>query len=225
MTLERGARLGAYEILSLVGAGGMGEVYRARDSRLGRDVAVKILPPSFSADADRLSRFEQEARLTASLNHPNLLTVHELGRHDGQVYIVSELRRRVASRAPRWRPAVARATDYALQIANGLAAAHERDRPSRPEARKYFRHCRWPREDSRFRIGQDHRTRCGRNRSPTANVRTDPGAVMGTVGNMSPEQVRGQNVDARSDIFSFGAVLYEMLTGKRAFMAPRTPTR
>ena len=218
--LAAGSKLGSCEIISLVGAGGMGEVYRARDSRLGRDVAVKVLPSSFAADADRMARFEQEARAAGALNHPNLLTVHELGQHDGNVYIVSELLdgESLRDRLAAGPLAVKRAIDYALQIANGLAAAHEKGivhRDLKPE--NIF-----VTSDGRVKIldfglakltGAEHSA----TEAPTAKVQTDPGTVMGTVGYMSPEQVRGQNVDQRSDIFSFGAVLYEMLSGKRAF--------
>src|SRR5262245_46612794 len=128
MALQPGTRLGSCEILSLLGAGGMGEVYRARDSRLGREVAVKILPPSFAADAERLTRFEQEARAAGALNHPNLVTVHELGRHDGQIFIVSELLEgeSLRDRLLSGPLSVSRVTDYAVQMANGLAAAHEK---------------------------------------------------------------------------------------------------
>jgi len=220
MTLERGARLGAYEIFALIGAGGMGEVYRARDSRLGRDVAIKILPASFSSDADRLSRFEQEARAAGALNHQNLLTVHELGRHEGQVYIVSEVLdgESLRERLEAGTISVTRTIDYAQQIANGLAAAHEKGivhRDLKPENIFITNDGRVKILDfglAKLTIADQATTNL-----PTANIRTDPGTVMGTVGYMSPEQVRGQNVDARSDIFSFGAVLYEMLSGRRAF--------
>src|SRR5436190_6691438 len=220
MSLPPGTRLGSCEIVSLIGAGGMGEVYRARDSRLGRDVAIKVLPPSFVADADRLARFEQEARAAGALNHPNLVTVHELGRHDGQVFIVSELldgeslRERLSS-GPL---SVSRVTEYATQIANGLGAAHEKGivhRDLKPENIFIT-------SDGRVKIldfGLAKLTTApdGMTNVPPANVKTDPGTVMGTVGYMSPDPVRGQTVDHRSDMFSFGAVLYEMLSGRRAF--------
>jgi serine/threonine protein kinase/sugar lactone lactonase YvrE len=220
MTLERGARLGVYEIIALIGAGGMGEVYRARDARLGREVAIKVLPESFSADADRVSRFEQEARAAGALNHPNLLTVHELGRHDHQVYIVSELldgeslRERLQGGAI----SVTRAIVYALQVANGLAAAHEKGivhRDLKPENIFITSDGRVKILD--FGLAKLMAAEHAESHLPTAQIRTNPGTVMGTVGYMAPEQVRGQSVDARSDIFSFGAVLYEMLSGRRAF--------
>lgn len=222
MTLSAGTRLGRYEIRSQLGAGGMGEVYRARDTDLGRDVAVKVLPSSFSADTDRLQRFRQEACAASALNHPNILIVHDIGAHDGRSYVVSELlegetlRKRIAGTPLAQR----RAIDYALQIANGLAAAHEKGiihRDLKPD--NIF-----VTNDGRVKIldfglakltqvdGNQHQTDI-----PTRRVDTDPGVVMGTVGYMAPEQVKGRAVDQRSDIFSFGAILYEMLSGRRAF--------
>jgi eukaryotic-like serine/threonine-protein kinase len=220
MSLLPGTRLGSCEIVSLIGAGGMGEVYRARDSRLGRDVAIKVLPPSFAADADRLARFEQEARAAGALNHPNLVTIHELGRHDGQVFIVSELLdgESLRERLSGGPLSVSRATDYAAQIANGLAAAHEKGivhRDVKPENIFITSDGRVKILD--FGLAKLSTASDAGSNLPTANVKTDPGTVMGTVGYMSPEQVRGQTVDHRSDIFSFGAVLYEMLSGRRAF--------
>ncbi len=224
MSLTAGTRLGPYEIVAPLGAGGMGEVYRAHDSRLGREVAVKVLPASFAADDERLRRFEQEARAIGALNHPNILAVYDIGTHDGAPYVVSELlegetlRARVGD-APLPRR---KAIDYATQIARGLAAAHEQgDRPSRPQAGQPVRHARRPRQDSRLRPRQDGRgagRRLGDRRSRRPRRGRAPGTVLGTVGYMSPEQVRGQKVDQRSDIFSFGVVLYEMLTG-----TPRVP--
>ncbi len=220
MTVAPGTKFGSCEIIALLGAGGMGEVYRARDSRLGRDVAIKILPPGFAADADRLPRFEQEARTAGAINHPNLLTVHELGRHHGQVYIVSELLegQTVRNRLAEGPLPQRRIVEYARQIAEGLAA-HEKGivhRALKPENIFIT-------SDNRVKIldfGLAKLTSGGDrvdSNLPTAQVKTDPGTVMGTAGYMSPEQVRGQTVDHRSDIFSFGAVLYEMLTGRRAF--------
>src|SRR4029453_6229149 len=222
MTLASGTKLGRYEIRSKIGAGGMGEVYQARDMELGRDVAVKVLPSSFSADATRLPRFQQEAWAAGALNHPNVLIVHDIGAHDGAPYVVSEilegetLRKRIGGTALGQR----RALDYALQIANGLAAAHEKGiihRDLKPE--KIF-----VTNDSRMKIldfGLAKLTQLDGNQSqtdvPTRRVDTDPGVVMGTVGYMSPEQLKGRPVDQRSDIFSFGAILYEMLSGRRAF--------
>src|SRR5262249_26520365 len=217
-----GTRLGPYEILSPLGAGGMGEVYRARDTRLGRDVAVKVLPTSFSSDKDRLHRFEQEACAAGALNHPNILSIHDIGTHDGAPYVVSELlegetlRKRLSGTTLPQR----RAIDFALQMAHGLAAAHEKGivhRDLKPENIFIT-------NDGRVKIldfGLAKLTQANGNEQqtniPTRRADTDPGVVIGTVGYMSPEQVRGQTVDHRSDIFAFGAVLYEMLSGQRAF--------
>ncbi len=220
--LPIGSRLGPYEILSPLGAGGMGEVYRAKDPRLGREVAIKVLPSSFSQDPDRLRRFEQEARAAGVLNHPNILAIYDIGTHDGSPYVVSELlegetlRARLAGGAfsPR------KALEHALQTAHGLAAAHEKGivhRDLKPE--NIF-----VTQDGRVKIldfGLAKLTQAeeGGTRTdlPTATAGTEPGVVLGTLGYMSPEQVRGKPADPRSDIFSFGAILYEMLSGKRAF--------
>src|SRR6266567_1178129 len=223
MSLSAGTRLGPYEITTPLGAGGMGEVYRARDTRLGRDVAVKVLPSSFSADADRLRRFEQEACAAGALNHPNILIVHDIGTHDGSPYVVSELlegdtlRERMGGAAQPQRKAI----DYALQVAHGLAAAHEKGivhRDLKPDNLFIT-------NDGRVKIldfGLAKLTGAGdaelsQTSIPTRRADTDPGKVMGTVGYMSPEQVKGRPVDHRADIFSFGAILYEMLSGRRAF--------
>jgi Tol biopolymer transport system component len=223
MPLSSGTRLGPYEIVAPIGAGGMGEVYRARDVRLHREVAVKVLPGSFSQDPDRLRRFEQEARAASALNHPGILTIHDFGEHAGSPYVVSELlegedmRQRMAG-APL---SVRKALDYAAQIARGLAAAHDRGivhRDLKPENLFVTR-------DGRVKIldfGLAKLTEPERPGLPMTEVSTrtpgtEPGVVMGTLGYMSPEQVRGQPADHRSDVFSFGAVLYEMLSGKRAF--------
>ncbi len=222
MTLDAGTKLGRYEIRSQLGAGGMGEVYRARDTQLGRDVAIKVLPSTYSVDQDRLHRFEQEACAASALNHPNILIVHDIGAHGGAPYVVSELlegetlRKRIAGTPLAQR----RAIDYALQIANGLAAAHEKGivhRDLKPDNIFIT-------NDGRVKIldfGLAKLTQLDGNQSqteiPTRRVDTDPGVVMGTVGYMSPEQLKGRPVDQRSDIFSFGAVFYEMLSGRRAF--------
>ena len=221
MALSSGTKLGPYEIQSLVGAGGMGEVYRAHDSRLDRTVAIKVLPASFSADRDRMQRFAQEARAAAALNHPNILSIFDIGDQQGSPYVVSELlegetlRERLRSGALSTRKAI----DYALQVARGLAAAHEKGivhRDLKPENL-------FVTNDGRVKIldfGLAKLTRpepsSGAD-APTVHAVTEPGLIMGTVGYMSPEQVRGQTADARSDIFAFGAILYEMISGKRAF--------
>ena len=199
----------------------MGEVYRARDTRLGRDVAIKVLPASVSDDPDRLRRFEQEARAAGALNHPNILVVHDVGEHGRAPYLVCELlegttlreQLNAAPMPPR------RSVDYAVQIANGLAAAHARGivhRDLKPENLFITREGRVKILD--FGIAKlVEYGETDESNAPTRYAKTDPGLVIGTAGYMSPEQVRGQHVDHRSDIFSFGAVLYEMLAGRRAF--------
>jgi len=222
MALTSGTKLGPYEIQSPLGAGGMGEVYRARDPRLGRDVAIKVLPSSFSADADRLQRFAQEARAAAALNHPNILAIFDIGNDRGSPYVVSELlegetlRERLRGGPLNTRKAI----DYGLQVTRGLAAAHDKGithRDLKPENLFIsndghlkildFGLAKFTRPESTGESGD----------ATTLQVATEPGLVMGTAGYMSPEQVRGKNADARSDIFAFGAILYEMLSGKRAF--------
>src|SRR5213592_1808470 len=217
-----------YKVLSLLGEGGMGEVYRARDAKLGRDVAIKVMPAAFSADAERLRRFEQEAQAAGALNHPNILVIFHIGTHEGAPYIVSELlegdtlRERMAGAALSQRKAI----DYALQTAHGLAAAHEKGiihGDLKPENL-------FVTKDGRVKIldfglakliGVGDGTQ-SQTEVPTRRVDTDPGVVMGTIGYMSPEQLRGRPTDHRSDIFSFGAILYEMLSGKRAFRGEST---
>jgi len=220
MAIKSETRLGPYEIVSAIGAGGMGEVYRARDPRLKREVAIKVLPASFSADPERLHRFEQEAHAAAALNHPNILAVYDIGQQDGSPYIVSELldgetlRERLRSGPLPIRKAV----DYAQQIASGLAAAHDRGiihRDLKPENVFITNDGRVKILD--FGLAKLARSEGSGDQALTQTVQSDPGTVLGTVGYMSPEQVRGKPADARSDLFSFGAILYEMLSGKRAF--------
>ncbi len=223
MTLSPGTKLARYEIRSQLGAGGMGEVYLAHDPKINRDVAIKVLPATVSSDAERLRRFEQEVQATGKLNHPNILAVYDVETHDGAPYVVYELlegetlRERLRGGALSSRKAV----EFALQIANGLAAAHGKGivhRDLKP--------------DNLFITNDGHLKildfGLAKLVEPSHNVEdqtdiltrkatTDPGAVMGTAGYMSPEQVRGRPVDHRTDIFSFGAVFYEMLSGRRAF--------
>jgi serine/threonine protein kinase len=216
-----GQTIKQYEITSHLGSGGMGEVYRARDTRLGREVAIKLLPGAFATDPDRLRRFEQEARAAGMLNHPNVLTIYDIGSHDGAPYIVSELLTgdTLRDRMDRAALPLRRVVDYALQIARGLAAAHEAGivhRDLKPE--NIF-----VTKDGRIKIldfGLAKLKPVTSNINATVSTRllgTAPGVVMGTVGYMSPEQVRAEEVDHRSDIFAFGAILYEMLARRRAF--------
>ncbi|MDP9339434.1 MAG: protein kinase [Acidobacteriota bacterium] len=226
MPLPNGTRLGPYEIVSPIGAGGMGEVYLARDTRLERTVAIKVLPEALATDPDRLQRFEQEARTLSTVSHPNLLAIYDVGTQDATHYLVSEfleghtLRERMTGASLSQR----RIADYALQLAEGLAAAHDKGivhRDLKPE---------------NIFITNDERVKIldfglakqspfvptfgsgsGGSATITSPPATTPGTVMGTVGYMSPEQVRGGLVDQRSDIFSFGAILYETISGDRAF--------
>jgi len=220
MSLATGTRLGPYEILGSIGAGGMGEVYRARDTRLDRDVAVKVMPASVAGDADRRARFEREARSVATLSHPNILAIFDTGVHDGQLYAVTELLEgeTLRARLAQGPLATRKAIEVGAQIARGLAAAHDKGlvhRDLKPE-NVFLLH------DGQVKIldfGLARQIEAGSESSPTVTggALTDPGSVMGTVGYMAPEQIRAQAVDARTDLFAFGAVLYEMLSGRRAF--------
>lgn len=225
MPLASGTKLGPYEIQSPLGAGGMGEVYRARDSRLDRIVAVKVLPSSFATDADRLHRFEREARSVAALSHPNILAVHDIGTHDGTPYMVTELlegetlRERLQGGSISSRKAI----EIAIQIAHGLAAAYDKGiihRDLKPENIFLTK-------DGRVKILDFGLAKAAPFKSEASSSvqtltsadisLTEGGQVLGTAGYMSPEQVRGITVDHRSDIFVFGAILFEMLSGQRAF--------
>ncbi len=252
-----GKTLAHYEIIEKIGAGGMGEVYRAADTKLEREVAIKVLPAAVSGNAERLARFEQEARAAGGLNHPNLVTVYELGTHDGLPYIVMELMEGETLRdkfaAPAGLPSaelpagdgdvgrgsasspsssgailpVRKILEYGIQIARGLAAAHDKGithRDLKPE--NIFVTTGGHVKILDFGLakltgpeeGEETRTVLGRRE-------TDPGTVLGTVGYMSPEQVRADEVDHRSDIFSLGVILYEMLSGRRAFQADSSVER
>ncbi len=221
MTLSPGSRIGPYEIVGPLGAGGMGEVYRARDARLGRDVAIKVLPAALAGDGERLRRFEIEARAVAALNHPNILSIHDIGTHEGAPYLVSEclegqtLRQELAGGPLPLR----RAVGYGTEVAQGLAAAHDKGivhRDLKPE-NIFVTH------DGRIKIldfGLAKLVKPEGSADQGATLEAEPtsvGAVLGTAGYMSPEQVRGEPADARSDIFALGTILYEMLCGRRAF--------
>ena len=229
MPLTSGVHLGPYEIYSLLGAGGMGDVYRGRDPRLGRDVAIKVLPSNASSDPGRLQRFEQEARAAAALNHPNILAVYDVGVLDGAPYIVSELldgqtlRARLASGPLPVRMAL----DFAAQIAQGLAAAHEKGivhhdlKPDNvfvtPDGRIKIL------DFGLAKLIDQESTGVVSSVLPASPPGTSPALVLGTTGYMSPEQVRGEPVDRRTDVFALGVVLYEMLTGARAFVRETVP--
>jgi Tol biopolymer transport system component len=211
--IQPGTRIGDYQLQQLIGSGGMGEVYQARDTRLARDVAIKILPSLLISDVVRLRRFEREAQAAAALNHPNILAVYQLGSHEGVPYLVSELLHGVTLRE-RMRPGPLPsriAAEYGAQIAHGLSAAHERGivhRDLKPENLFVTKAGRIKILD--FGLAKLSHT-------VPADGASEPGLVMGTPGYMSPEQVRGETADHRADIFAFGAILYEMLSGRRAF--------
>jgi eukaryotic-like serine/threonine-protein kinase len=223
MTLVPGTKLGRYEVRSKIGEGGMGEVYRARDEKLNRDVAIKVLPADLSENAERLHRFEQEAEAAGALNHPNILAVYDVGVHDSAPYVVSELLEGETLRdlLEERQPATRKSLDYAIQLAHGLAAAHDKGivhRDIKPDNIFITKDERLKILDFGLaKLAQPSGVDVAQTEIATRKVRTDPGTIMGTVGYMSPEQVRGQAVDHRTDIFSFGAVLYEMLSRRRAF--------
>jgi serine/threonine protein kinase/tetratricopeptide (TPR) repeat protein len=228
VSLQSGALLGPYEIVALIGAGGMGQVYRARDQRIGRDVAVKVLPPELATNRERLRRFEQEARTAGALDHPNIVAVHDVGTYEGSPFIVSELLEgeTLGDRLSAGALPVRKAVEYAVQIAQGLAAAHEKGiihRDLKP----------WNvfvKKDGYVKILDFGIAKLVTPTGPTESGHattmvdaTGVGVTLGTVGYMSPEQVRGRNLDPRSDIFSFGCVLYEMLSGKPPFKRETAP--
>ncbi len=220
MAINPGSSVGPYEIVGALGAGGMGEVYKGRDSRLNRDVAIKVLPLTFAADPDRRARFEREAQAIASLSHPNILAIFDTGIHEGQLFIVTELLDGETLRAQIGSVTVRRAIDIGVQIARGLTAAHDKGlvhRDLKPENLFLL-------TDGQVKIldfGLARQTNAPSGAAvtgaPTAAGLTDPGIALGTAGYMAPEQVRGAELDYRADIFAFGAILYEMLSGRRAF--------
>ena len=223
MVVAAGSRLGPYEIAAPIGAGGMGEVYRARDTRLGRDVAIKVLPPSLASDPGRLRRFEKEARSTGALNHPNILAIYDVGTHEGSPYLVEELLegqtlREVLEGGPL---SPRKAVEVAVQVAHGLAAAHGKGIVHRDLKPSNL----FLTSDGQVKILDFGLAKLVEGplspeeaaRASTVMESTEAGAVLGTVGYMSPEQVRGLPCDHRTDIFAFGCVLYEMLSGRRAF--------
>jgi eukaryotic-like serine/threonine-protein kinase len=222
MPLDVGQQLGPYQILSTLGAGGMGEVYRARDTRLGRAVAVKVLPRAVASSPDALARFEREARAVAALAHPNILTIHDFGQEAGTAYAVMELLQgeTLRSRLSAGPLGPRKAVEIAVQIARGLAAAHDRQiahRDLKPE--NIFITTDGSVKILDFGLARTAISAVGLTAldSPTVAPSTEPGTVLGTVGYMAPEQVRGDTVDHRADIFALGCVLYEMLTAQRAF--------
>lgn len=230
MPLQIGTKLGPYEILAPLGAGGMGEVYKAKDTRLDRLVAIKVLPEHLAKNPDSLARFEREAKAVAALNHPNITGLFDIGREGTTAYAVMELLEgeSLRSRLMQGPLSPRLATELAVQMAHGLAAAHDKGvvhRDLKPENL-------WVTSDGRLKIldfglakqvaafSSGAGSLVPTESIPSPGVHTEQGAILGTMGYMSPEQVRGESVDARSDIFSFGVVLFEMLTGKRAFARP-----
>jgi eukaryotic-like serine/threonine-protein kinase len=222
LTLNSGTRLGSYEIIAPLGAGGMGEVYRARDAKLEREVAIKVLPATVANDPDALSRFEREAKAVAALAHPNILAIYDFGTQDGVAYAVTELLEgeTLRGRLDSGSIPVKQATEWALQIVKGLSAAHSRGivhRDLKPDNVFVTRDGHVKILDFGLAKKVDDANPGEATSAPTGTGHTAPGAVMGTMGYMSPEQLRGLPVDHRSDIFSFGALLYELLSGRKAF--------
>ena len=222
MTIAIGTKLGRYEIRSLIGVGGMGEVYRASDPKIGRDVAIKILPTDFSADNDRVARFEREAQAAGALNHPNILAIHDVDTQDGILYVVSELLEgeELRVRLNEGPIPLRKVTEYAQHIVSGLSAAHAKGivhRDLKPENLFITKDDRVKILDFGLAKLRAPKPEADSSEDETRKALTNPGVVMGTAGYMSPEQVRGHATDHRSDIFSLGSILHEMVTGRRAF--------
>jgi len=223
MPITIGTHVGSHEITALLGKGGMGEVYRARDTKLKRDVAIKILPDEFSRDADRVSRFQREAEVLASLNHPNIAAIYDLQEAHGLRYLVLELveGETLADRIARGPIPVEEALDIAKNICEALEAAHEKGivhRDLQPANIKLT-------PDGKVKVLDFGLAKAMAGTAPTTTLSNSPtlvsgtmgGAIIGTAAYMSPEQARGREADQRSDVFAFGCVLYEMLTGRQAF--------
>src|ERR1700675_4073116 len=224
MALTSGTRLGSYEVVAQIGAGGMGEVYRARDTKLGREVAIKVLPEAFAHDAERLSRFQREAKMLASLNHPNIATIHGLEQSGDTSYLVMELvsGETLAERVKAGPLGIEEALKIVAQIAEALEAAHEKSiihRDLKPANVKVTPEGKVKVLD--FGLAKafaGDTTNEDPSNSPTLSAAaTMQGTILGTAAYMSPEQARGKAVDKRTDIWAFGCVLYELLTGKQAF--------
>ena len=228
MALTPGTRFGPYEVAAQIGVGGMGEVYRAADTNLKRAVAIKVLAESTAGDAERLARFQREAEVLASLNHPNIAAIYGLERSAGTTALVMELVEgpTLADRIARGPIPIDDASAIARQIADALEAAHAGHHPSRSQARQHQGASGWHGEGAGFRARDVHAPErespaaVSRSLSPTITspaMMTGAGTLLGTAAYMSPEQAKGKRADRRSDLWAFGAVVYEMVTGRRAF--------